>query len=149
MSGSRTIRACKSPAEVLFVRGVARACRSVDDPATDHAGAKPGRDPARCSRGVPSEFEYALRSVASVLRDVASASGRPTSGVPKSPRSALAGVFQTLKRAAHAKKGRRMGERFADPSRPVSRPGVSGVAYSLEWPVNELRGRIAGRGKQH
>ena len=76
---------------------------------------------------VTSSVAFPLRSVASVLRQVASAYG-PDSDPRKSPRNVLVGAFQQLRRTARINVQSRIAKRFAGPSK-------RGVMRA--WPARE------------
>lgn len=94
----RTVKSPRLPTEVLFSRRVLP--EGVDKFQLPHASEQPPAPRVGCS-GI--EFKCVaspLRSVAFVLRQVASAYGPPDSDPRKSPRNVLFGAFQQLRRTA-------------------------------------------------
>jgi hypothetical protein len=105
------------PADVLFLSGVQSVSNRVGPPADrapiSHLGSS-SRSPVTADKRM-----YALRPVASLLRWVASASGRPGGLAPKSPRSVLSCALHQMRRAAGASKRMRLARRFAEPGSTV------------------------------
>ena len=124
----RTVKSPRLPAEVLFSRRVLP--EGVDKFQLPHASEQPPAPRVGCSGIRFSSVASPLRSVAFVLRQVASAYGPPDSDPRKSPRNVLLGAFRQLKRAARSSVHASIAKRFAaSRERGVKRlPAVSGVS---------------------
>jgi hypothetical protein len=111
----RSVKSPRSPAEVLFSRRVSSSVierKSVDEFQYSHVSEQPPAPRVGCSGIEFSSVAFPLRSVASVLRQVASAYG-PDSDPRKSPRNVLVGAFQQLRRTARSSVHASLAKRFA------------------------------------
>ena len=101
------------PSEVLFVRGVRR--KATDQSVVIEPDASLRRPTSASTKGAGVASQW--RSVASMLRQLASAYGLYPSGPIIPPRNALSSTFQKLRRTARAEKGVRIARRFANPAK--------------------------------
>jgi hypothetical protein len=117
MSALRKLQSSAAPKDILFTIWIG-VLRSKSSLSTRLETAPVASAPGRSGAAQEPRSESQLRSVASVLRRVASASGWSFGPPTITPRSALKGTLQKFRQTVRAKKSARLAGRFATAATP-------------------------------
>jgi hypothetical protein len=119
MSALRKLESSAAPRDILFTVWIG-VLRSMSSQSTRLETAPVASAPGRSGAAQEPRSASQLRSVASLLRRFASASGWSVGPPTITPRSALEGTLQKFRQTARAKKSARLAGRFATAAIPGS-----------------------------